>query len=336
MPEFVTIVLRDGLAKAFLGNAQTLVEDEALPQYISKRRWFGLKDQQIETASIVRITNIGDNATEILLAEIEVKTSGTKSLWLLPMGILWEDEPSAALPNRLALARVRRGRRLGLLTDAFSLPGFAHRLVACLAAGEQFGQEDSIVKFRPTDAGQKALVAFADAEINWLAAEQSNSSLTISDVAMVKIYRRISPGIHPEAEMGRYLTEQGFTHAPPLLGDVVRVAADGTPSTLAIALGFVRHQGDAWSWIFDHLTRAIDQFTTTEFGKAEKADLLADCEAIIAVIGRRLGEMHAVLSRETADDAFAPENRSAVRCRTMGSENRGADCQSGRYCLPKQ
>ncbi len=306
LPEFVTIVLRDGLAKAFLGNAQTLVEDEALPQYISKRRWFGLKDQQIETASIVRITNIGDNATEILLAEIEVKTSGTKSLWLLPMGILWEDEPSAALPNRLALARVRRGRRLGLLTDAFSLPGFAHRLVACLAAGEQFGQEDSIVKFRPTDAGQKALVALADAEINWLAAEQSNSSLTISDVAMVKIYRRISPGIHPEAEMGRYLTEQGFTHAPPLLGDVVRVAADGTPSTLAIALGFVRHQGDAWSWILDHLTRAIDQLTTTESGKAEKADLLADCEAIIAVIGRRLGEMHAVLSRETADDAFAP------------------------------
>ena len=71
-------------------------------------------------------------------------------------------------------------------------------------------------------------------------------------------------------------------------------------------LGFVRHQGDAWSWILDHLTRAIDQLTTTESGKAEKADLLADCEAIIAVIGRRLGEMHAVLSRETADDAFAP------------------------------
>jgi hypothetical protein len=36
-------------------------------------------------------------------------------------------------------------------------------------------------------------------------------------------------GEHPEAEMGRYLTAAGFAHAPPLLGEVVRVSADGTP-----------------------------------------------------------------------------------------------------------
>jgi hypothetical protein len=34
------------------------------------------------------------------------------------LSILWEeDAPSAALPHRLAIARVRRGRRVGLLTD---------------------------------------------------------------------------------------------------------------------------------------------------------------------------------------------------------------------------
>ena len=98
----------------------------------------------------------------------------------------------------------------------------------------------------------------AGADVNWLAAEQSNSSLTVGDVLMLKIYRRISPGIHPEAEMSRYLTEQGFANAPPLLGDVIRIAPDGTPATLAVALGFVRHQGDAWSWTLDHLTRALD------------------------------------------------------------------------------
>ena len=66
-----------------------------------------------------------------------MKSGGGTSCWLLPLAILWEDEPSAALPNRLALARVRRGRRLGLLTDAFALPGFAHRFVSCLAAGQR-------------------------------------------------------------------------------------------------------------------------------------------------------------------------------------------------------
>jgi maltose alpha-D-glucosyltransferase/alpha-amylase len=230
----------------------------------------------------------------------------------MPLGILWEDEPPAALAYRLAVARVRRGRRLGILTDAFSLSSFAHRFVACLAAGEQFAHADGNLQFRPTEAGRKALYAAQDVEINWFAAEQSNSSLTVGDVLMVKIYRRISPGFHPETEMGRYLTEQGFEHSPPLLGDVVRVTPDGTPSTLAVALGFVRHQGDAWTWILDHLTRALDQPASAAGpGKEEKADLLADCEAVIAAIGRRLGEMHAVLARDTADQVFAPKTAQA-------------------------
>jgi maltose alpha-D-glucosyltransferase/alpha-amylase len=312
LPEFVTVVLRDSLAKALSTNAKAVIEGEALPQYIPKRRWFGLKDQHIESTAIVDLTDIGDSGHELLLAEIEVKTGGAKSRWLMPLGILWEDEPPAALANRLAVARVRRGRRLGILTDAFSLSSFAHRFVACLAAGEQFAHADGNLQFRPTEAGRKALDAAQDVEINWFAAEQSNSSLTVGDVLMVKIYRRISPGFHPETEMGRYLTEQGFEHSPPLLGDVVRVTPDGTPSTLAVALGFVRHQGDAWTWILDHLTRALDQpASAAEPGKEEKADLLADCEAVIAAIGRRLGEMHAVLARDTADQVFAPKTAQA-------------------------
>jgi maltose alpha-D-glucosyltransferase/alpha-amylase len=312
LPEFVTVVLRDSLAKSLSTNAKAVIEREALPQYIPKRRWFGLKDQRIESTAIVDITDIGDSGHELLLAEVEVKTGGAKSRWLMPLGILWEDEPPAALAYRLAVARVRRGRRLGILTDAFSLSSFAHRFVACLAAGEQFAHADGNLQFRPTEAGHKAFDAAQDVEINWLAAEQSNSSLTVGDVLMVKIYRRISPGFHPETEMGRYLTEQGFEHSPPLLGDVVRVTPDGTPSTLAVALGFVRHQGDAWTWILDHITRALDQPTSAaEPGKEEKADLLADCESVIAAIGRRLGEMHAVLARDTSDQVFAPKTAQA-------------------------
>ena len=78
---------------------------------------------------------------------------------------------------------------------------------------------------------------------------------------MVKIFRRIIAGQHPEAEMSGYLTAQGFSNAPPLLGDVVQVATDGTPHTLAVALGFVRNQGDAWSWMLDQLTRALDSLS---------------------------------------------------------------------------
>ena len=62
---------------------------------------------------------------------------------------------------------------------------------------------------RPRPAAS-SLRSVPDAEVNWLAAEQSNSSLTIGDTVMLKIFRRISPGEHPEAEMSRYLTAAGL------------------------------------------------------------------------------------------------------------------------------
>jgi maltose alpha-D-glucosyltransferase / alpha-amylase len=311
LPEFVTMVIRDSLVKATSTSTGKLIEDEALPQYIAKRRWFGLKDKTIKSTRLTYAVDIGDGGREILLAEIEVRTAGPPTRWLLPLAVLWDDEPSAALPNRLAIARVRHGRRMGLLTDAFALPAFAHRFVASLADGVEIVCPDGVLRFRPTDQGRAHLSALPEADVNWLAAEQSNSSLTVGDTAMLKIYRRVAPGQHPEAEMERYLTAQGFANAPPLLGDVVRIAADGTPNTLAIALGFIRNEGDAWSWVLDHLTRALDTVAPGELTEATETDLLADCEAVIGAIGRRLGEMHAVLARESTDPAFGPQIASA-------------------------
>jgi maltose alpha-D-glucosyltransferase / alpha-amylase len=308
LPEFVTIVLRDTLAHGLVAGAQTVIEQDSLPQYICKRRWFGLKDQTIDKVHIASTIEIGEGGREILINEIEVKTGDVTSRWLLPLAIVWEDEPTAALPNRLALARVRRGRRLGLLTDAFTVPDFARRFVACLTAGQRFVSSDGVLAFQPTEFGRSVLKTIGEPDINWLAAEQSNSSLTVGDIAMVKIYRRILPGLHPEAEMARYLTAQGFANAPPLIGEVSRIAADGTPFTIALALGFVRHQGDAWTWILDHLTRAIDGLTSPEPAQEEDVDLLADCDMVISAIGKRLGEMHTVLARRTTDEAFAPRS----------------------------
>ena len=307
LPEFVTMIIRGSLSKALVSPAAKLVEDEALPQYIAKRRWFSLKDQPIKAARVTHLVNIGDDADEILLTVVEVKTTGATTHWLLPLAVLWEDQPSAALANMLAVARVRRGPRVGLLTDAFALPSFAHRFLSCLASSKEFTSDDGILRFQPTEAGRDRIEGSLKAEVNLLAAEQSNSLLTIGDVAMLKMYRRISAGQHPETEMNHYLTSQGFAHAPALLGDVVHVAADGAQATLAIALQFVRNEGDAWSWMLDHLTRAVDAEAPAEPVAGSRADLLADCDAIAGAIGRRLGEMHAILARETTNSAFSPK-----------------------------
>ena len=77
--------------------------------------------------------------------------------------------------------------------------------------------------------------------------------MILGEAVVLKIIRKINAGIHPEAEMTRHLTAAGFANIAPLLGEVVRVAADGTPHTLMVAQGFVRNQGDAWGWTQDWL-----------------------------------------------------------------------------------
>jgi maltose alpha-D-glucosyltransferase/alpha-amylase len=128
----------------------------------------------------------------------------------------------------------------------------------------------------------------------------------VGDAAMLKILRRVTAGIHPEAEMSRYLTEAGYANAPPLLGEVVRVSDDGTPHTLMLMQGFVRNQGDAWAWTLDYLARVVEDLTVIDATPEQTDDALTAYCSFAGTIGKRLAELHTVLSADTEDAAFAP------------------------------
>ena len=327
MPDYVTVVLRDRLDEA-LESAAPVLERETLPPYLQKRRWFGAKDQTLQSSHIAYMARLGGER-DMLLAEVEVKTDGVISRWQLPLSISWEDESGAALPSQLALARVRRGRRMGLLTDAFSLPGFAHQMVASLADARRIDTPEGQIVFEPTADKVEVLRRPADAPVMWLSAEQSNSSLIVDDAVMLKIFRRISTGEHPEAEMSRYLTAHNFSNSPALLGEVSRIDADGQRHALAVAQAFVRNQGDAWTWALNQVNRAFDATTSREASAESRGDDIRDYHALAAAIGRQLGTMHTVLAQPTDDPAFAP--RAAGREDVEAWIERAMELMSGAF-----
>ena len=54
--------------------------------------------------------------------------------------------------------------------------------------------------------------------------EQSNTSIRIGGKAMLKGFRKLEQGTHPELEVGRFLTEVArFPNTPALLGSIERV-----------------------------------------------------------------------------------------------------------------
>ncbi len=335
MPDYVTLVLRGSLAEVLEQSAATLLERDTLPAYLAKRRWYSAKGATLQSARLAYTARLPGGDRDLLLSEIETNAGGTTSRWLLPLSMAWEDEPTSALPNQLAMARVRRGRRVGLLTDAFALPGFAQQMLTSLADGAEIDTPEGKIVFEPMPDMQELLRRKPDAPIGWLTAEQSNSSLIVDDAVMLKIFRRVSAGQHPEAEMGRYLTAQGFTNSPILMGEVARIDKEGQRHSLAVAQGFIRNQGDAWTWTLNQFKRAVDDLSTHDASADARVDNVEDYKTFAATIGRQLAAMHAVLARPTDDEAFAPGFATVAdverwRARTMGLLDKAFDIMTGR------
>jgi maltose alpha-D-glucosyltransferase/alpha-amylase len=222
--------------------------------------------------------------------------------YALPLAIAWEEAPANPFDAALALARVRHGARIGLLTDGFAVPAFARAILHGLGHG--CGPGDLVCRAGP------ALIDLADdAAVEWPGAEQSTSTLIVGQQAVIKLFRRLAGGIHPEAEMVRELTERGFTGIAALMGDVYyRDAA------VAIVQRFVDNQGDGFRWSLEQVGRLIDDKAVTDnggTGDAGNGDAgagdFAPYRNFIHVVGCRLGEMHAVLARPSDNPDFAPQ-----------------------------
>jgi maltose alpha-D-glucosyltransferase/alpha-amylase len=315
MPEYVTLVVRSSLEELLAGPNRTIIEKEVLPAYLPKRRWFAGKDQALLQTRIAHVTAVPGIEPPVLLAEIEVQMARGSHRYLLPFGYISEDAMAAALPQQLALARVRRGRRVGFLTDAFALDSFARRLIELMAGGARVATDSGELQFNPTSRFASISIG-PEAAVRRFSAEQSNSALIVGGQVMLKLFRRIHGGAHPEAEMGRYLTERGFAHIAPMLGEITRLGHDGAPFVLGVAQGFIYNEGDAWSWTQNLLERTVQEVLVMPSGAPlpEQNDAIGRFQIAASMLGRRLGEMHVVLGQPSDEPAFAPRVSGPQDC----------------------
>jgi maltose alpha-D-glucosyltransferase / alpha-amylase len=314
MPELVTLILRHGVQDVLQPPARSTLERDILPAYLANRRWYAAAGQSPESVTVVRADELPQDGAPVLLTEVEAQTEHGPQRYQLPLGFIREDDVVNPLPQQLALARARRGASVGFLTDAFSLPRLGIALIEALKQRQRLPGEDSEIRFEPSLRIDE-LVIEGEPDVRWLGAEQSNSSLVVGNAAIIKLYRRMMPGIHPEAEMGRRLTEAGYDHIAPLLGEVTRYCHDGTRQLLALVQCYRHSQGDAWYWTLRKLERALQEETTRALdAPAPELDPVGELQAFATVLGNRLGEMHAVLAGPSDDPAFAPVRADAARC----------------------
>ncbi|ALJ35528.1 maltose alpha-D-glucosyltransferase [Azospirillum brasilense] len=328
VPDLLTVVVRDGWKSLISGRAEAELARDILQAYLPQQRWFAAKDRRIERAHVpvsARLDGPGDGFM-MLHTEVELSGGGTQS-YFLPLAMSWEENAGNTgwplLP--FTLAKARRGPRTGAIYDAMQADAFTRSLLTALREGREIPASHGHLRFSPT-ACMADLVVDDDTEIRRLGVEQSNSSILVGSQAVLKAFRRLTPGAHPEIEVGRFLTEvAGFQNTPRLLGSVEHVAEDGTPTALFVLQGFVRNQGDGWSSTVDSLVRDLDDI---RLGLAHDPEEPTEGEpfgmhaAMMATLGQRTAELHCALAKRTGDPAFDPEPVTADDLKGWGEAAR--------------
>jgi maltose alpha-D-glucosyltransferase/alpha-amylase len=162
-------------------------------------------------------------------------------------------------------------------------------------------------------------------------ASEISTSIRYGDKFVLTLFRKLEPGPHPSAELGEFLTEKHpFANTAPYAGALDYYSEETRDATvMGVLHGYVANEGDGWQimrkGLADYMQRmqsskhdrseieasAPTKFFDIEFALREAPEIaneLIGPDLILATtVGKRLAEMHHVLSSEPIDPAFAPE-----------------------------
>jgi maltokinase len=247
-----------------------MIDDErALIEYVTQQRWYGAKSRAVARAQVLDAVVVRTAEPKLALALVEMRyDTGAHDIY--------------------QVLYTQHGEELQI--DGIDDAQTARELVSGMRSGLTLPGADGVVEFAPIEGfaglGRELL------DVRPVGAEQSNSSIVFDDELILKVFRRLEPGINPELEMLRFLTEHGFVNIAPLGG---WYAYSGGPlsATLGILQQFVVAGQDGWELALREIGEAPDDFLRR-----------------LRRLGEVTGEMHTTLGSDANDAAFSPETPS--------------------------
>jgi trehalose synthase-fused probable maltokinase len=304
------ITIHDKWEKVVDGQARADLEG-LLPAFLTSCRWFGGKAKSIRSAKFADILRVDSSDSPMLLGFVEVSYSERDvETYSVLMTVAFEaeadrierDYPSAVIgPIKVIGAQ---GNHVGVLYDALWNEDCAYSILASMGQGAQFQGTSGTVMGSATALFDKVPDRTRTAPISVMKAEQSNTSVKFDDCVIMKLYRRVEPGINPELEIGRVLTARNFRHSPSLVGALEYHRSSNDPTTLVLAQTFVANHGNAWEYTLSQLSHYFDRVSSSASNNRSFEPDFVDAARLL---GRRTGELHLALGETSDDPAFAAE-----------------------------
>jgi maltose alpha-D-glucosyltransferase/alpha-amylase len=331
-----TVQVSDGWETVLEGQAWHEVQRSALPQFLRGQRWFGGKGRRIRGMQRVDRADITDAAGQSFLLLLEVEfTEGKSDLYFLPLRIAAGNAGKRMLQDHSAktIALLRGTHGEAVLHEALAEETTCTGLLDAIGSGRVISSRKGQIRAFPTTAfaslrgdPQESLPVTLGLPTS------SNSLIFFGQRLMLKLFRRLEPGINPDFEIGRFLTEANvFTRIPRVAGAIEYHRVGAEPITLAILQANIVNQGDGWH----HALKEMEQYyscvanrpTEGEFfvvpkrSPLELADgepprsvrmlsvrmLIGDYLDSACTLGRRTAELHQALAADAGNPGFAPE-----------------------------
>ncbi|MFF4896607.1 phosphotransferase [Streptomyces sp. NPDC001068] len=251
--------------------------DPLLREWLPRQRWFAGKGSPVTGFATVAETELLPSDSRLGLHHLLVRAEQPPApaeagdCYQLLVGT------REALPPRLApalIGHLTEGPLAGrTVYDALYDPRPAELLLEALRTRARIGGLS--FERAPGAEIRDGLVA------RLLTAEQSNSSVVYGDTFILKLLRRVVPGVNPDLEIPLALAREGCARVPAPTG-WLRAELPGQPDAsyvLAVLQPFVRGATDGW------------ELALRELAKGE--DFAADARAL----GRATAEVHTALAR---------------------------------------
>jgi maltose alpha-D-glucosyltransferase/alpha-amylase len=348
-PDFVTLVASHGWQSVFAEPQKRIMERDVLWDFMVRQRWFGAKDAKFAKFNLNHLAAFEGSRESYQLTLCEAQPPNSEpQCYFLPLSARWGSQHLtvgvASLP--FTLAKLRSGPRIGALLDATHETDFILDLVEGIGTGKEIQAVDGRISFKPSPGWP---VQGEAPQVRPVGAEQSNVSVIVDERIMLKVYRRVRPGVQPELEVARFLTEVAhYPNTPEFMGAVEYTPNEGDPTTLAIAFAFVQNQGDTWNAMVEALDRGLEDLMLAQGKESEESDrdqlqeLYVFPLDLAGRLGERTAELHQAFAVKTSDPAFAAEPIKAADIKRWTeavrkeAEQIFTDLRSSRASLPEE
>lgn len=276
---------------------------------VAAQRWFGAKERRIvrlELADAAPIPGRSDEADAALLVLEVSYVDGGSERYLLPM-VRAHDQQSDD-PSQL---RVLDDDGKTLLREPRHGEGLGRRLIEAIAIGATLPGLHGAFEGEAGSA-LRALIptsALSDSKLpeRRLPIDQTNTSLIVGERVVVKIFRKLEPGISPDIEISRFLAERDFKETPTFAGSIRYVDADGVSYSAVLAQAYVANATDGWAATVAELRGWL----AAPAGPIPMEAATAEGARLGAITAR----LHAALASAPDDPAFAPRWASPATTR---------------------